>query len=41
VDHYQVRTWTGCHRFIILAMLALAFLMNSRPHFASLRRCPG
>lgn len=27
LDHYQVRTWTGWHRFITLAMLALAFLM--------------
>src|SRR5262245_28961301 len=26
LDHYQVRTWTGWHRFITLAMLALAFL---------------
>lgn len=28
LDHYQVRTWTGWHRFITLAMLALAFLMT-------------
>ena len=28
LDHYQVRTWTGWHRFITLAMLALAFLMS-------------
>lgn len=27
LDHYQVRTWTGWHRSITLAMLALAFLM--------------
>ena len=27
LDHYQVRTWTGWHRFTTLAMLALAFLM--------------
>jgi SRSO17 transposase len=27
LDHYQVRTWTGWHRFITLAMLAVAFLM--------------
>jgi SRSO17 transposase len=27
LDHYQVRTWTSWHRFITLAMLALAFLM--------------
>jgi len=27
LDHYQVRTWTAWHRFITLAMLALAFLM--------------
>jgi hypothetical protein len=27
LDHYQVRTWTGWHRFITLAMLALVFLM--------------
>jgi hypothetical protein len=27
LDHYQVRTWTGWHRVITLAMLALAFLM--------------
>ncbi len=27
LDHYQVRTWTGWHRFTALAMLALAFLM--------------
>ena len=26
LDHYQVRTWTGWHRHITLAMLALAFL---------------
>jgi len=26
LDHYQVRTWTGWHRFITLAMLAMAFL---------------
>jgi SRSO17 transposase len=26
LDHYQVRTWTGWHRFITLAMLALAYL---------------
>ena len=29
LDHYQVRTWTGWHRHITLAMLALAFLMAS------------
>ena len=29
LDHYQVRTWTGWHRFATLAMLALAFLMTS------------
>jgi SRSO17 transposase len=29
LDHYQVRTWTGWHRFITLAMLALAFLTAS------------
>jgi SRSO17 transposase len=29
LDHYQVRTWTGWHRFITLAMLGLAFLMAS------------
>jgi hypothetical protein len=27
LDQYQVRTWTAWHRFITLAMLALAFLM--------------
>jgi hypothetical protein len=27
LDHYQCRTWTGWHRFVTLAMLALAFLM--------------
>jgi SRSO17 transposase len=27
LDHYQVRTWAGWHRFVTLAMLALAFLM--------------
>ena len=27
LDHYQVRTWTGWHRHLTLAMLALAFLM--------------
>ena len=27
LDHCQVRTWTGWHRHITLAMLALAFLM--------------
>jgi SRSO17 transposase len=27
LDHYQVRSWTGWHRHITLAMLALAFLM--------------
>jgi SRSO17 transposase len=26
LDHYQVRTWAGWHRFVTLAMLALAFL---------------
>jgi Transposase DDE domain len=26
LDHYQVRTWTGWHRHITLAMLALALL---------------
>ncbi|OKI46067.1 hypothetical protein A6A27_37465 [Micromonospora sp. CB01531] len=26
LDHYQVRGWTGWHRFITLAMLALAIL---------------
>ena len=26
LDHYQVRGWTGWHRFITLAMLALAVL---------------
>jgi SRSO17 transposase len=31
LDHYQVRTWTGWHRFITLAMLALAFLMACAP----------
>ena len=29
LDHYQVRTWTGWHRHVTLAMLALAFLMTS------------
>jgi hypothetical protein len=27
LDHYQVRTWTGWHRHVTLAMLALALLM--------------
>jgi hypothetical protein len=27
LDHYQVRTWIAWHRFVTLAMLALAFLM--------------
>jgi SRSO17 transposase len=27
LDHYQVRTWAGWHRFTTLAMLALAFLV--------------
>ena len=27
MDQYQVRTWTGWHRHVTLAMLALAFLM--------------
>jgi SRSO17 transposase len=27
LDHCQVRTWTGWHRHVTLAMLALAFLM--------------
>jgi SRSO17 transposase len=27
LDHYQVRTWTGWHRHVTLAMVALAFLM--------------
>jgi hypothetical protein len=27
LDHYQVRTWTGWHRHVTLAMLALTFLM--------------
>src|SRR5579875_705197 len=31
LDHYQVRTWTGWHRFTTLAMLAVAFLMTSIP----------
>jgi hypothetical protein len=26
LDHYQVRGWTGWHRFITLAMLAMALL---------------
>jgi SRSO17 transposase len=26
LDHYQVRTWTAWHRFITLAMIALAYL---------------
>jgi hypothetical protein len=26
LDEYEVRTWTGWHRHITLAMLALAFL---------------
>jgi SRSO17 transposase len=29
LDHYQVRTWTGWHRHVTLAMLALAFLIAS------------
>jgi hypothetical protein len=29
LDHYQVRTWTGWHRHVTLAMLALAFLTAS------------
>ncbi|GAA0400598.1 hypothetical protein GCM10009541_49680 [Micromonospora gifhornensis] len=28
LDHYQVRGWTGWHRFITLAMLALAVLTS-------------
>ncbi|MGN9895091.1 IS701 family transposase [Micromonospora sp. L31] len=37
LDHYQVRGWTGWHRFITLAMLALAVLTilaatTQRPH---------
>ena len=28
LDHYQVRTWTGWHRHVTLAMLALAVLMT-------------
>jgi hypothetical protein len=31
LDHYQVRTWTGWHRHITLAMLALAFLATTSP----------
>jgi hypothetical protein len=27
LDHYQVRGWTGWHRFVTLAMLALALLV--------------
>ena len=27
LDYYQVRTWTGWHSFVTLAMLALALLM--------------
>ncbi len=27
LDHYRVRTWIAWHRFVTLAMLALAFLM--------------
>ena len=34
LDHYQVRTWTGWHRFTTLAMLALAFLMAAPPRAA-------
>ena len=29
LDHYQVRTWTGWHRHVTLAMLALAFLTTA------------
>lgn len=28
LDHYQCRSWAGWHRFVTLAMLALAFLMT-------------
>jgi SRSO17 transposase len=32
IDHYQVRTWTAWHRFITLAMLALAYLAILAAH---------
>ena len=31
LDHYQVQTWTSWHRFITLAMLALALLTTLMP----------
>ena len=34
LDQYQVRGWTGWHRFITLAMLALAYLAISAAHHA-------
>jgi SRSO17 transposase len=35
LDHYQLRGWTGWHRFITLAMLALALLTVLTRHAAS------
>ena len=40
LDHYQVRGWTGWHRFITLAMLALAYLAISAAQHAPAAR-PG
>jgi SRSO17 transposase len=38
LDHYQVRGWTGWHRYITLAMLALAFLAVAAAHAAPAQR---
>jgi SRSO17 transposase len=29
LDHYQGRTWTAWHRFVLLAMFALAILVRA------------
>jgi SRSO17 transposase len=34
LDHYQIRGWTGWHRFATLAMLALAYLAITRATLA-------
>ena len=35
LDQYEVRSWTGWHRHITLAMLALAYLTVLRQAFCS------
>jgi hypothetical protein len=39
LDQYEVRTWTGWHRHITLAMMALAFLTVTRKAVIGGRRC--